>query len=176
MAIKPVIYRARVSSNDIDHDKYDSFNLTLALHPSETLERMITRLVAYCLNYQAFLVFTKGLSNPSEPDIIAQALDDEILLWIDIGEPSAERMKKACRKASAVKVYTFNEKSDLWWAKERKKALQLPLSVFQFDWDDMTALARMVERTMDMSITITGRSAYVTMGAGEREITWQQLS
>jgi uncharacterized protein YaeQ len=175
MALKPVIYRARISLNDIDHDKYDTFNLTLALHPSETIERMMMRLVAYCLNFQEFLTFTKGLSDPDQPDIIAQSMDDETVLWIDMGEPSAERIKKATRKARQVKVYSFNEKSDIWWASERKKAAQYPAEVYQFSWKDAAALADLVERTMDISMTITGFSAYITIGNGEREIHWKRL-
>ena len=175
MALKPVIYRARVALNDIDNDNYDSLNLTLALHPSETLERMMVRLIAYCLNYQEFLQFTKGLSTPDEPDIIATAMDDEILLWIDIGEPSADRVKKAGRKASKVRVYTFNEKSPTWWTGEQKKIKPLKAEVFQFAWQDAHALASMVERTMDISMTLTGFSAYLTIGNHERNIEWLQL-
>lgn len=175
MALKPVIYRARVALNDIDKDNYDSLNLTIALHPSETLERMMVRLIAYCLNYQEFLQFTKGLSMPDEPDIIATAMDEEVLLWVDIGEPSAERVKKACRKASKVRVYTFNQKSPIWWAGEQKKIKALNAEIYQFAWDDAKALASMVERTMDISMTLTGFSAYLTIGNHERNIEWQQL-
>jgi len=124
MAIKPVIYRARVTRNDIDHDQYDNFTVSVALHPSETLERMMARLIAYSLNYQEFITFTKGLSSPDEPDIQAKALNDEFLLWIDVGEPQHLRIKKASRRAKSVKIYSFNEKSDTWWASERKKIIQ----------------------------------------------------
>lgn len=175
MALKPVIYRARVSLNDIDRDQYEALNLTLALHPSETLERMMVRLLAFCLNYQEFLSFTKGLSTPDEPDILARAMDDELLLWIDIGEPSAERTKKASRKARQVKIYSFNEKSDTWWSHESSKIRQTGADVFQFEWRDITALAAMVERTMDIALTITDFSAYVAMAGGERDIHWRRL-
>ena len=175
MALKPTIYRARVSLNDIDHDKYESISVTLALHPSETLERMMIRLLAYCLNFQEFITFTKGLSTPDEPDIIVNALDDTTTLWVDIGEPSAERIKKATRKADLVKIYTFNEKSDTWYASEQKKMSQLPAEIYQFQWADAEALAAMVERSMDLTMTITGQSVYVASSQGERDVHWTQI-
>ncbi|MFS1428763.1 YaeQ family protein, partial [Vibrio splendidus] len=35
MALKPTIYRFRISLTDMNRDYYDSFNLTVAQHPSE---------------------------------------------------------------------------------------------------------------------------------------------
>jgi len=39
-----------------------------------------------------------------EPDIWARSLDDQLLLWIDVGEPAPDRIKKASRIAKEVKV------------------------------------------------------------------------
>ena len=50
MALKPTIYKAQIELSDSDRNCYESLSLTLAKHPSETLERMMVRLVAYCLN------------------------------------------------------------------------------------------------------------------------------
>lgn len=159
----------------MDREHYEAFNLTLVLHPSETLERMMTRLLAYIINAQEYLAFTQGLSTPDEPDIIVKAMDDEILTWIDVGEPAADRIKKASRQARAVKVYSFNSKSNIWWQQEQKKIKALPVSVYQFQWPQITALAQMVERTMDVSFTITGHSVYIAMNQGELEVTWNAL-
>ena len=88
MAIKPTIYKLKIALSDLERNHYDTLNLTLALHPSETLERMMVRVLAYCINAQAHLSFTRGLSAIEEPDIWARTLDDQISLWIDLGEPS----------------------------------------------------------------------------------------
>ncbi|MEY3953853.1 MAG: hypothetical protein RLZZ397_733, partial [Pseudomonadota bacterium] len=40
MALRSTIYKAQVSVADIDHGHYEDMSLTLALHPSETEERM----------------------------------------------------------------------------------------------------------------------------------------
>lgn len=175
MALKPTIYKFRIHLSDLDRNYYDTLNLTLAKHPSETLERMMARMLAFCINAQEHLAFTKGISVVEEPDIWARTLDDKIALWIDIGEPAVDRIKKATRIASAVKVYSFNSKADVWWEKGRQNFNELKVSIFQFQWGSIQALAKLVQRTMDISVTITGDSAYVAAGAGECEVAWSLL-
>ncbi|QTG90759.1 YaeQ family protein, partial [Vibrio furnissii] len=47
MALKPTIYKFRIALTDMNRDHYDTLNLTVALHPSETEERMMARVLAY---------------------------------------------------------------------------------------------------------------------------------
>lgn len=176
MAIKPTIFKFRISLSDLNRDYYDTLNLTVAQHPSENTERMMTRVLAYCINAQEFLSFTKGLSDVEKPDIWVRTLDEQTALWIDIGEPALERVKKACRSAQAVKVYSFNTKTDVWWDQDESKFKQLCAEYYRFEWADILALAKMVERTMDFSVTITGDSAYIATSLGECEIPWQTLA
>lgn len=161
--------------SDMDRDYYESLILTVAQHPSETLERMMIRVLAFCINAQERLTFTKGLSAPDEPDIWARTLDDQMQLWVDVGEPGADRIKKATRIAQTVKIYCFNSKADAWWNQEHKKFSCLPVQVFKFKWKDAQALAQLVERTMDFSITISGSCAYVAAPTGDCELPWTPL-
>lgn len=175
MAIKPTIYKLTISLSDLDRNYYDSLNLTIALHPSENLERMMARVIAYCINAQEYLSFTKGLSETEVPDIWVRTLDDQIALWIDLGEPSIDRVKKSCRQAQEVKVYCFNTKSDVWWEQSKNKINLLKASVYQFQWEEIQALAALVERTMSISVTITDGSAFVATKLGECDISWETL-
>ncbi len=175
MALKPTIYKLKITLADTDRDYYDTLNLTVAQHPSETLERMMARVLAFCLNAQEYLVFTKGLCAVEEPDIWARTLDDRLSLWVDVGEPTVERIKKATRLSPAVKVYSFNSKSDTWWAQGRAKFSELPASVVQFPWASIQALAALVKRTMNLAVTITGDTAYVASEDAECEVSWVSL-
>ncbi len=132
MALKPTIYKFRVALTDINNDYYDSLNLTIAQHPSESLQRMMARVVAFSMNAQPDLSFTKGLSNIEEPDIWHKTLDDQISLWIDVGEPDPERVKKSTRLARKVRVYSFNTKSDVWWKQNANKLNLLKAEVYKF--------------------------------------------
>ena len=175
MALKPTIYKLKITLSDLDREVFDTLNLTLARHPSETLERMMVRVMAFCFNAQEQLVFCKGLSDTEEPDLWMHSLDGNLELWIEVGEPAFDRIKKATRVAPAVKVYCFNSKSSTWWELNRSSLAGLSASIFQFQWNEIQALANMVERTMDVSITITESSAYVATEQGECEVPLLQL-
>ena len=175
MALKPTIHKLKIALTDLNRNHYDTLNLTIARHPSETLERMMVRVLAFCLNAQEQLTFTKGLSAAEEPDIWAHTLDNQLALWIDVGEPAVDRIKKASRIAAVTKVYSFNTKADVWWHQEQEKLGKLAVSVFRFQWYDIQTLAALVQRTMDLSVTITGDSAYIAAELGECEVGWVLL-
>ena len=163
MALKPTIYKLHLNISDLNRGYYDAINLTIALHPSEKVERMMARIVAYALNAQENLSLTKGLSVVEEPDIWLKTLDDQVKLWIDIGEPSADRIKKSSRLASEVRVYSFNSKSDTWW-EQGKSQFQVFKNVkfYQFNWQHIQELSQMVERNMDWSMSISDDTIYVS--------------
>ena len=50
MALKATINKAVIHLSDMDRNYYDTLNLTIAQHPSETDRRMMIRLVAFILN------------------------------------------------------------------------------------------------------------------------------
>ena len=175
MALKPKIFKFNISLSDLDRNVYDTLNLTVAQHPSETAERMMVRILVFCINAQERLEFTKGLSAIEEPDLWVRTLDDQLSLWVDVGEPSVDRIKKATRLASTVKVYSFNSKSDVWWDKGRSNFERLKASFFQFQWESIQALAALLQRTMTLSVTITDDSAYIATESGECEVSWLTL-
>ncbi len=176
MALRPTIYKFKISLSDMDRNLYQTLSLTVAQHPSETVERMMARLLAYCINADEQLHFTKGLSASEEPDIWQHSLDNQILLWIDVGEPNPDRIKKATRIAKSVKVYSFNSKSNVWWQQEAGKFASLKAEVFRFEWSGIQAFAAMVERTMEFSITLSENSAFVSTSKGECQVPWLLLS
>ena len=175
MARKPIIYKQQISVSDLERNFYNTLHLTLALHPSETTQRLMARVLAYVINAQDRLVFTKGLNEIDQPDIWIREMDEQISLWIDVGEPSVERIKKATRQAEQVKVYSFNSKSNIWWQQNQQDFVMLQASVFRFNVKDINSLADLLTRTMDYSVTITNDSAYIATEQGECEVTWQAL-
>ncbi len=175
MALKPTIHKFNISLSDLDRDYYDGLNLTVAQHPSESPERMMARLLAYCINAQERLTFTRGLSDTEEPDLWVRTLDDQIALWIDIGEPALDRLKKAVRQSQTTLVYSFNSKSPVWWEQLELQRSKLPVTVFRFPWPAIQQLAGLLERTMTMSVTISGNSAFIATERGECEVGWEQL-
>lgn len=175
MALKPTIYKLTIDLTDLDRGKYETLQLTVAQHPSESVERMMVRVLAYCIDADDQLVFTKGVSAVDEPDLWQHTLDGQLSLWIDVGEPSLDRIKKAVRASKNVRVYSFNTKSDVWWAGLEKQLTNLELWVYRLQWSDVQSLGALVQRTMNFSVTISEGSAYVATALGETEIGWETL-
>jgi uncharacterized protein YaeQ len=179
MALKPTIYKFKIALSDLNNDYYDSLNLIVAQHPSETTQRMLARVLAFCLHkYQdpeKLLVFTKGLSSVDEPDIWLRGLDDQLYVWIDLGEPSFDRVKKSCRLSKQSFLYCFNSKSDVWWKQSQAQFSTLPVNVLQFQWEDIQRFSQHLSRTMDLSITLSAETAYIALQNEQVEVNWSVL-
>lgn len=175
MALKPTIYKFSIELSDLNRNHYDTLNLTVARHPSETAERMMARVMAYCINAQTALSFTQGISAADQPDIVAHTLDDRIAAWIDVGEPGVDRIKKAAKQSTVVKVYCFNPKSTAWWKKGQKQLSELKVSVFQFQWEGIQELAALVQRTLNLTVTISEDTAYVATENEACDLSWNAL-
>jgi uncharacterized protein YaeQ len=166
MALKATIYKAQVQLTDLDRHYYEPLNLTIAQHPSETDERMMVRLLAFILNAHEQLQFTKGLSADDEPEIWQINLTDEVDLWIDLGLPDEKRIRKACSRAKAVKVYSYGAGgADIWWQKTKSKVTRFKhLSVTYLPQESVIAMAQMVKRTMEFQCTIEDGEVWLTDG------------
>ncbi len=113
----------------------------------------MVRVLAFCLNTREQLVFCKGLSDTEEPDLWAHSLDGNLELWIDVGEPASDRVKKSSRIAGQVRIYCFNNKAPTWWQQNRDQLSQLNVDVYRFEWEQMQALAAISARGMEFSVT-----------------------
>ena len=61
MAQPSTLYRFRIDLTDIDRGVYETLDLRLAMHPSESETYLVTRVLAYALNYASDLEFSKAL-------------------------------------------------------------------------------------------------------------------
>ena len=68
------------------------------------------------------------------------------------------------------------EEPDTWWQQVGSALNRLPVAVYQFPSESVRELARLVERTMSMSVTITEGNAYIATQLGECEVPCHHLS
>jgi uncharacterized protein YaeQ len=110
MALTATVHHVGITLSDVDRSVYETLDLRLARHPSESLRYLLTRILAYCLSYEEGIAFSKGgLSATDEPPIAVHDPTGIFLRWIDIGAPSAERLHKAAKAARRVAVFTHVE-------------------------------------------------------------------
>ncbi len=176
MALKPTIYKATVNIVDMNRDIYSTEKLTLALHPSETETRMMVRLMAFVLNYDQDLSFTKGLSSTDEPDLWIVRPDGSIPCWIEVGQASPERLRKAVSKADKIRLYAYGSETDIWWSKQGSAISELPKTeVFQLPAEQVEPLSQLCDRNMELTVTLSEEQLFVSSGEHQFEITLSQL-
>ena len=74
MALTATIYNFDIELANVDRGVYETFALKVAQHPSETNEYLVTRVLAYCLEYAEGISFSRGLAEPDEPPITVRDL------------------------------------------------------------------------------------------------------
>ena len=117
VAVKSTIFKVLLQVNDMDREYYGAHVLTLARHPSETDARLMVRLLAFALHADAALEFAGGLVC-DEPDLWRKDLTGSIDLWISVGQPDEQQIRRACGRAREVMVYTYSGRSaEVWWQK-----------------------------------------------------------
>ena len=173
MALKATIFKAELEVSDLDRQHYASHVLTLARHPSETDERMMVRLLAFALNADEALTFTRGLSTDDEPALWRMELGGEIAVWIEVGQPEERRIRRACGRAGRVIVYSYGGRAaDLWWAQNAPALSRLEnLTVIDIPAVAVTELGRLAQRNMRLSCTV--QEGQVWLSDGERTIEIQ---
>jgi uncharacterized protein YaeQ len=166
MAIKATIYKADLQIADMERHYYQDHNLTLAQHPSETDERLMVRLLAFSLHANEHLEFGQGMINEEEADLWQKDLTGAIDLWIDVGIPDEKLVRKACNRAGKVVVYCYGGRvADMWYA--QNSALferQQNLTIINLPVESTNALAKLVQRTMDLQCTIQDEQVWLSDG------------
>ena len=181
MALKSTIYKAQLQIADMDRSVYADHQLTLALHPSETEERLLVRLLAFALNVPANndrgdLVFAKGLSDTDEPDLWQPDLTGALVQWIEVGQPDERRLARACGRSETVTLYAYGSAAAIWWATLENKVSRLNgLAVWQIPAEQSQALAALAQRGMQWQITVQDGTIWVSDGQQSVEIQPQVL-
>ncbi len=79
------MYNFAAQLADVDRGVYEDITLRAARHPSETEAYMMTRVLAYCLEYVDGITLSEGLSSTNEPAAVvrrntltASRVDDQL--------------------------------------------------------------------------------------------------
>jgi uncharacterized protein YaeQ len=173
MAQKATIYKVELSVADMDRHYYETHNLTVAKHPSETDERLMVRILSFALNAHEKLEFTRGISTGNEPDIWQKSLSGELDLWVELGLPSEKIVRQSCGKAKEVIVYCYGgNTAEVWWEKIKTNTARFDnLQVTNFSKKDTSELGKQASRLMnlqvniqdgDVMVSVDGSTVYVT--------------
>jgi uncharacterized protein YaeQ len=170
MALKATIYKASLQIADMDRGLYADHALTLALHPSETEERMMVRLLAFALevppdDHGGALQFARGLSDSDEPALWQHDLTGQLLHWLEVGQPDDRRLARAsgmAGRSGKVSVYAYGASTPVWWAALQGKVARLAnLAVWQLPAAQSQALVALAQRSMQLQVTVQDGQIWV---------------
>jgi len=166
MALPSTIYRVNISLSDVDRGIYETLQTTVALHPSETGERLVARLLAYAIFYDGELIFTKGVGAGDEPDLWMKGPDGRTQLWIEVGLPEAERLIKAGRHSERVALIAFGKALAAWEMQQLPKLHGVRnLQIVHLNQGFIASLAATLERSINWSVTLSDDHLYINSGA-----------
>ena len=176
MAIKATIYKASLQIADMDRNVYGDHALTLPLQPSETEERLMARVLAFALNVtaddlQGSLQLARGMADADEPDLWHKDLSDQLLHWVEVGQPDERRLAKACGRARKVSLYCYSYAAPIWFSGIANKITRLRnLTVWQIPAEQSQALAALCKRAMQLQVSIQDGHVYINQGEQSVEL------
>ncbi len=167
VALSATIYAFTVRLADSDRGVYETLTLRVAQHPSESADYLLTRLLAYCLEYTEGIAFSRGLSNPEEPAIAVRDLTGALQTWIDIGTPGGDRLHKAGKAARRVVVYVHRD-VESWLLRLDIKHIHRAeaLEVYVMDRELLATWVARLERRMDFDLVVSDRHLYLSFESG----------
>ena len=177
MALTSTMYAFDVALANVDRGVYEPLEFRMAMHPSESPEYFVARLLAYCLEYTEGIAFSRGISDPDEPPITVRDLTGSLKVWIELGAPDAARLHKASKAAPRVAIYTHRDPAQLWrqWAGEKiHRAEQIEL--YALDRELIDAIAERLDRRMKLELSVTDGTIFVNLAGATLSGTLQRYS
>jgi uncharacterized protein YaeQ len=166
VALTAPIYNVEIDLANADRGVYESLVLRVARHPSESEEYLVTRLLAYALEFREGITFSPGLSDPDEPAIAIRDLTGAIQSWIDIGTPDAPRLHKASKAAPRVVVYTHKDAAQLVARLSGERIHRVEaLELYAIDRRLIGAIAGRLERRLSFGLSLNDGDLYISIGA-----------
>ena len=175
MALKATIYKADLNIANMDVHQYGDYQLTMALHPSETIERLMVRVLVYARFAEERLEFTKDLFETNEPALWQKDLTGQLQKWIEVGSPDEDKVKKASARCKKVAVITYGSQAADWWQKNTKIKTLSNVEVWQLASQTTQALEGLCERTMQLQLNIMDGEWTLLSDNGQVDIQWLQL-
>jgi uncharacterized protein YaeQ len=166
LALGSTLYLFNVNLADADRGIYETLEIRAAQHPSEAAEFLLTRVLAYCLEYREGIAFAKGgVSDRDEPTLFARDLTGALTLWVEIGVPSAERLHQASKAAPRVAVYCHKDARQLTKLQDESIHRAESIDIVVLDREFLDALLRRLERRMTLDLTVSDGHWYCSVGS-----------
>jgi uncharacterized protein YaeQ len=166
MAQGAVVHQFQVQLSHVDRGVYETLDLRVARHPSESEEFLCARVLAYALEHREGLAFSaKGLADPDQPALEVRDLTGRLEAWIEVGAPDAARLHRASKAAPRVAVYTHHDAARYWASLAGEKIHRAgALELYGLDRPLVAELVARLERRVALELSVSDATLYLTLG------------
>jgi uncharacterized protein YaeQ len=96
----------RVWLSDVDRGvQVDGHPLVLAQHPSETVDHVTLRVLAWCMLYGPRVTFGPGVCEGDAPDLEVRDLTGRLTVWVGCGDVAPELARKVVQHNRDAEVH-----------------------------------------------------------------------
>jgi uncharacterized protein YaeQ len=170
MAQTSTVHNFDVTLSHVDRNIYENLKLQVARHPSETRAYLLTRVIAYCAEFQEGISFSKGLSDADEPAVWAHDLTGQLTAWIEVGAPAAARLHKASKLGVSVAVYAHKDPKVLISQLAGEEIFQAEkIRIFGFSPGFIEQVAALIEKRTTMMVSISEGHLYLSVAGKDFE-------
>ncbi|MES2179590.1 MAG: YaeQ family protein [Gemmatimonadota bacterium] len=164
MALTATIYNFDVQLADVDRNVYESLSFKVACQPSETEEYLMSRVLAYCLEFREGIAFSKGIAEPDVPALSVRDLTGALQVWVEVGAPDAARLHKASKASPRVVIYTHRDAARLASQLAGEKIHRVEaLELYGIDRELIDGLVTRLDRRNAWEMSVTDRHVYVAV-------------
>lgn len=166
MALPPTLHDFDVSLSHVDAGVQARLSVKAARHPSESLDRLWLRLIAYCWKWQERIELGPGLCEPDAPDVLARDLTGEEVLWVRVGRPDPARIQQESDRHPRARVAVLFDSprrlaAFVEAAAEQRLSRLGRVELAAADPSLLAALAGVDSRRTRLALTIVGDHLYL---------------
>jgi uncharacterized protein YaeQ len=108
MALPSTLHHIDLRFSQVDAGVDGQVVLRVARHPSETMERLWLRILAFVWKWREGMAFGPGLCEPEAPDVAAALPDGRMAAVVRVGKPDPQRIERDVNQnAGAVVAVLF---------------------------------------------------------------------
>lgn len=141
--------------------------LKVARHPSETMERVWLRVLAYTWKWRDGISFGPGLCEPDAPDLLAVSPGGRASLVVRVGKPEPARVERDVNQSAGAEVAVLFDgprRLAAFLAEARERGLARAAGAADLaalDAPLLAGLASIDERRLEVTVTLVADHLYV---------------
>jgi uncharacterized protein YaeQ len=166
MALPSTLHHFTLRFSQADHGIEGEVGLKVARHPSETMERVWLRVLAYAWKWREGISFGPGLCEPDAPDLLAVAPDGRATLVVRVGRPEPARVERDVNQNAGAEVAVLFDGSRRLTAfrdeaRERGLERAAAADLAAVDGSILAELAAIDRRRIEVVVTLVADHLYL---------------